>query len=95
MEWLQAIFPSIDEGKRDVYRLPGIEPLELLLVMPHIVATALAETWGCSGRREKSQLCTSLCLEVGGVRRPKARHASKGLQWQSADAMREEVAAGD
>ncbi len=45
MEWLQAIFPSIDEGKRDVYRLPSIEPLELLLVISHIVATAAAETW--------------------------------------------------
>ncbi len=44
-EWLQAIFPSIDEGKRDVYRLPGIEPLELLLVISYIVATAAAETW--------------------------------------------------
>ncbi len=45
IEWLQAIFPLIDEGKRDVYRFPGIEPLELLLVIPHIVATAAAETW--------------------------------------------------
>ncbi len=45
MEWLQAIFPSIDEGKRDVYCLPRIEPLELLLMIPHIVATAAAETW--------------------------------------------------
>ncbi len=45
MEWLQAIFPSIDGGKRDVYRLPGIELLELLLAIPHIVATAAAETW--------------------------------------------------
>ncbi len=44
-EWLQAIFPSIDEGKRDIYRLPGIKPLELLPVIPHIVATAAAETW--------------------------------------------------
>ncbi len=35
----------IDEGKRDVYCLPGIEPLELLLVIPQIVATAAAETW--------------------------------------------------
>ena len=35
----------IDGGKRDVYRLPGIEPLELLLGIPHIVATATAETW--------------------------------------------------
>ncbi len=45
MEWLQAIFSSIDEGKRDVYRLPGIKLLELLLVIPHIVATAATETW--------------------------------------------------
>ena len=44
-EWLQAIFPSIDEGKRDIYCLPGIELLELLLMIPHIVATAAAETW--------------------------------------------------
>jgi hypothetical protein len=44
-EWLQAIFPLIDEGKRDVYHLPGIEPLELLLMIPHIVATAATETW--------------------------------------------------
>jgi hypothetical protein len=44
-EWLQAIFPLIDEGKRDVYPLPGIKPLELLLVIPHIVATPAAETW--------------------------------------------------
>ncbi len=44
-EWLQAIFPWIDEGKRDGYCLPGIEPLELLLVIPHIIATATAETW--------------------------------------------------
>jgi hypothetical protein len=44
-EWRQAIFSSIDEGKRDVYCLPGIELLELLLVIPHIVATAAAETW--------------------------------------------------
>ncbi len=44
-EWLQAIFPLIDEGKRDVFLLPGIEPLELLLVIPHIIATAAAETW--------------------------------------------------
>ena len=44
-EWLQAIFPAIDEGKQDVYRLPSIEPLELMLVIPHIVATAAAETW--------------------------------------------------
>ncbi len=26
-EWLQAIFPSIDEGKGDFYHLLGIEPL--------------------------------------------------------------------
>jgi hypothetical protein len=44
-ECLQAIFPLIDEGKKDVYRLPSIEPLELLLVIPHILATAAAETW--------------------------------------------------
>jgi hypothetical protein len=50
---------------------------------------------GLLGLPWKFQLCTSLCLEVGGVHRPKARHASKGLQWRSADAMREEVAAGD
>ncbi len=44
-EWLQAIFPLIDEGKRDIYPLRSIKPLELLLVIPHIVATAAAETW--------------------------------------------------
>ncbi len=45
MEWPQGIFPAIDEGKRDVYRLPGIEPMELMLVIPHIIATTAAETW--------------------------------------------------
>ncbi len=35
----------IDEGKRDVYRLPGIKPVEQLLVIPHIVATPATETW--------------------------------------------------
>ncbi len=44
-EWLQVIFPLIDEGKRDIYCLPGIKPVKLLLVIPHIVATAAAETW--------------------------------------------------
>ena len=29
----------------------------------------------------KAQLQTSLCLQIGGVHRPKARHASKGSRW--------------
>ncbi len=44
-ERLQAIIPSIDGRQRDVYRLPGIEPLELLLAIPHRIAVAPTEAW--------------------------------------------------
>ncbi len=40
-----AIYPSIDGGKRDGNCLTGIEPLELLLAIPHIIAAAPTETW--------------------------------------------------
>ena len=94
MERLQAIMPSIDGCQRDVYRLPGIEPLELNLSVPHRISAAAAKMGG--GRDapgllklpRKAQLRTSLCLQVSGVRRPKARHASfapqeavGGKQW--------------
>ena len=42
---LQAICPSIDGLPRDVYRLPSIEPLELLLVILHRIAAAPTEAW--------------------------------------------------
>jgi hypothetical protein len=74
---------------RETYHLPGIKPLELLLAIPDSrpsIAAAPADQQDASGLREppwKAQLCTSLCLQVGGVRRPKARHAtSKGLRRQ-------------
>jgi len=44
-ERLQAIIPSIDRRQRDVYRLPGIEPLKLLLAIPHRIAAAPTEAW--------------------------------------------------
>ena len=44
-ERLQAIFPSMDGPQRDVYRLPSIEPLELLLAIPHRIAAAPTEAW--------------------------------------------------
>ena len=44
-ERLQAICPSIDGPQRDVYRLPGIEPLELLLAIPHRIAAGPTEAW--------------------------------------------------
>ncbi len=40
-----AIYPSIDGGERDVDCLAGIEPLELLLAIPHIIAAAPTEAW--------------------------------------------------
>jgi hypothetical protein len=77
-EWLQVIFPSIDEGKRDVYRLPGIEPLKLLLVIPHIVATAAAETWGCSSRRENPSSAQACALRLAGSVAPRPGMLAKG-----------------
>ena len=44
-ERLQAICPSFDGPPRDVYRLPGIEPLELLLAIPHRIAAGPTEAW--------------------------------------------------
>ena len=55
-ERLQAIIPSIDGRQRDVYRLPGIEPLELLLAIPHRIAAAPTEAWV---RRDASGLFLS------------------------------------
>ena len=59
---------------------PGIEPLELNLSEPHRISAAAAKTGGGSDAPgllklpRKAQLRTSLCLQVSGVRRPKARH---------------------
>jgi hypothetical protein len=76
------VCPSIDGVERDVDSLAGIEPLELLLMIPHSIAAAPTKAWvrrDASGLLEppcKAQLSTSLCLQVGGVRRPNARHAT-------------------
>ncbi len=78
MEWLQAIFPSIDEGKRDVYRLPGIEPLELLLMIPHIVAAPGAETWGCLGHRENPSSARACALRLARSIAPRPGMLVKG-----------------
>jgi hypothetical protein len=40
-----AICPSIDGGKRDIDCISGIEPLELLLAIPHIITAAPTKTW--------------------------------------------------
>ncbi len=60
---LQAICPLIDGGKRDIDCLAGIEPLELLLAIPHIIAAAPTKMChGYSSRREKpssTQACAS------------------------------------
>ena len=77
-ERLQAIFPLIDGGKRDVYRLPGIELMELLLVIPHIVATAAAETWGCLSRRENPSSARACALRLAGSVAPRPGMLAKG-----------------
>ena len=74
------------------------ENMMLNLSVPHRISAAAAKTGG--GRDapgllklpRKAQLRTSLCLQVSGVRRPKARHDSEGSR-RSADVTREEAAA--
>jgi hypothetical protein len=49
---LQAICPLIDGPPRDIYHLPSIEPLELLLPIPDSIAACSHQRLGTSGLLE-------------------------------------------